>query len=531
MKIIAQAEVSSNMFIMQNEGMQYSMDFLFVLFLHLIQYAMDVANSSKEVNINLDGATSQDAKPDYQRALDLLKNNPSLNDTFNQAITFVALLSQFVTDKADLEQDGAKENPTNPQHKTLDLAFNVENMKNLSLENQSFENLSFENLSFEKAPFRNQDNAQFKRLEFTREIVQELSSFISKAWKEYKAILKSIEKESRINPESIKEEFYTKINAEWKSLTVQSKDYLKESLANFIVNQKTMINRMNTKDNEKVYLNSENLSENNEDSSPNFVAKKIIEIERSFQVNNNSQANNEKREGNPLAQLRKEVEGDGREEKTQIELTTLFEKQNERQEISRIFQNITEKGKQNLNTKLNTKENTFLLTAQAENGQINSDTNINIADKVHPSSQATHRIALRELPDFVRNIVFEVLPQGKQKAKLELFPPELGQIEIEVRVEDGEVSVVGKLENSQAYQEILKEVPVIKNQLEELGLKVKDLTFALTTGDANIYNKGERQQKENKEGMFGKPSGRFFTQGPSKEENLINFRGRYYYIA
>ena len=78
MKIFAQAEVSSTMFIMQNEGVQYSMDFLFVLFLHLIQYAMDVTNPSKEVNINLDDARSQDAKPDYHRALDLLKTTHRL---------------------------------------------------------------------------------------------------------------------------------------------------------------------------------------------------------------------------------------------------------------------------------------------------------------------------------------------------------------------------------------------------------------------------------------------------------------------
>ena len=105
MKITAQTEVSPSNFMMQNENGQASMDFLFVLFLQLIQSAMDILNPSEEPNSDLGAINSQDAKPNYQRALNFIEDNPSLKETFNQAISFVFLLSQFVYDKEVKWQD------------------------------------------------------------------------------------------------------------------------------------------------------------------------------------------------------------------------------------------------------------------------------------------------------------------------------------------------------------------------------------------------------------------------------------------
>ncbi|MCC6026616.1 MAG: hypothetical protein LM575_06575, partial [Caldimicrobium sp.] len=99
MKITAQTEVSPSTFMMQNENGQASMDFLFVLFLQLIQSALDILNPSEEPNSDLGAINSQDAKSNYQRALNFMEDNPSLRETFNQAISFVFLLSQFVSYK------------------------------------------------------------------------------------------------------------------------------------------------------------------------------------------------------------------------------------------------------------------------------------------------------------------------------------------------------------------------------------------------------------------------------------------------
>jgi hypothetical protein len=48
---------------------------------------------------------NQTIKKNYQKALNFMENNPSLRETFNQAISFVFLLSQFVYDKEVKWQD------------------------------------------------------------------------------------------------------------------------------------------------------------------------------------------------------------------------------------------------------------------------------------------------------------------------------------------------------------------------------------------------------------------------------------------
>jgi hypothetical protein len=53
MKITAQTEVSPSNFMMPNENGQASMDFLFVLFLQLIQSALDILNPSEVANSDL----------------------------------------------------------------------------------------------------------------------------------------------------------------------------------------------------------------------------------------------------------------------------------------------------------------------------------------------------------------------------------------------------------------------------------------------------------------------------------------------
>jgi hypothetical protein len=220
--------------------------------------------------------------------------------------------------------------------------------------------------------------------------------------------------------------------------------------------------------------------------------------------------------------------GDNSLQEVKTILTNLLEREEEPKEIRSFLKELVEKSEP-LESKASGRDNLFVLPTQTEEAP--STLAMHSADKTQARSLLAHKITLRELPDFVRNLVFEVHPQGEQKARLELFPPELGRLDIEVRVENGEVSVVGKLENPQAYQDILKEAPVIKTHLEELGLKVKELVFTLTSGDANLPYHGDRQPKENKDGLSVKNNSKLLTQRIPKEETLVNAKGRYYYIV
>lgn len=544
MKITAQTEVSPSNFMMQNENGQASMDFLFVLFLQLIQSALDILNPSEEPNSDLGAINSQDAKSNYQRALNFMEDNPSLKETFNQAISFVFLLSQFVSYKE-----------VNSQDVPLSIKFN--NTANKELIKLNLINIGSKDQKFSldsKALFLpNQASSltndkglePVKPILLSNNTLQSLSAFISKAWKEYKALLKEKGEGININMQSLKKEFFVKLNTDWESLPEEAKAYLKEVLANSIFNQNKMGNNVYT--NLKNYLNSNEINEkqdlspekktgvnkilevhtNNSNEMQGLSAEKKIGVAEVLEVNTTKKDEILGKNTHDIPQWNKKL-GDNSLQEVKTILTSVLEREEEHKEVKSFLKELVEKSEP-FQSKSSERDNLFVLPTQTEEGP--STLGMHSADKTQARSLLPHKLTLRELPDFVRNLVLEVHPQGEQKARLELFPPELGRLDIEVRVENGEVSVVGKLENPQAYQDILKEAPVIKTHLEELGLKVKELVFTLTSGDANLPYHGDRQPKENKDGLSVKNNSRLLTQGLPKEESLVNAKGRYYYIV
>jgi hypothetical protein len=220
--------------------------------------------------------------------------------------------------------------------------------------------------------------------------------------------------------------------------------------------------------------------------------------------------------------------GDNSLQEVKTILTNVLEREEKHKEVKSLLKELVEKSEP-FQSKSSERDNLFVPPTQTEGGP--SNLGMHSGDQTQARSFLPHKLTLQELPDFVRKLVFEVHPQGEQKVRLELFPPELGRLDIEVRVENGEVSVIGKLENPQAYQDILKEAPVIKTHLEELGLKVRELVFTLTSGDANLPYHGDRQPKENKDGLSVKNNGKLLAQRIPKEETLVNAKGRYYYIV
>ena len=520
MKITAQTEVSPSTFMMPNENGQASMDFLFVLFLQLIQSALDVLNPYEEPNSDSGAINSQDAKPNYQRALNFIEDNPSLKETFNQAISFVFLLSQFVYDKEVKWQDVS-----------LSLKFNntaykeliTLNLINIESKDQKFSLDSKALFLPNQASSLTNDKGlePVKPILLSNNTLQSLSAFISKAWKEYKALLKEKGEEININMQSLKNEFFVKLNTDWEGLPEEAKAYLKEVLANSIFNQ--------NKVGHNVYPNLKNsLNSNGINEMQGLYAEKKIGVAEVLELNTNKKK--DEILGNRQHDIPKwnQKLGDNSLQEVKTILTNLLKKEEEHKEIRSFLKELVEKSEP-FESKSLERDNLFVLPTQTEEGL--STLAMHSADKTQARSLLAHKLSLRELPDFVRNLVFEVHPQGEQKARLELFPPELGHLDIEVRVENGEVSVVGKLENPQAYQDILKEAPVIKTHLEELGLKVKELVFTLTSGDANLPYHGDRQPKENKDGLSVKNNSKLMTQRIPKEETLVNAKGRYYYIV
>jgi len=516
MKITTQTEVSPSTFMMPNENGQASIDFLFVLFLQLIQSALDVLNPSEEPNSDLGAMNSQDAKPNYQRALNFMEDNPSLKETFNQAISFVLLLSQFVYDKEVKGQD-------------VSLSININNTANKELK---LINIASKDLKFSLDPkalfLPNQASSltddkglePIKPIPLSNNTLQSLSAFISKAWKEYKALLKEKGEEININMQSINKEFFVKLNTDWGSLPEEAKAYLKEVLANSIFNQNKM--------GHNVYPNLKNsLNSNGINEMQDLSAEKKTGVAEVLELNTNKKDEILGNRQHDIPQWNKKL-GDNSLQEVKNILTNVLEREEDPKEVKSFLKELVEKSEP-FGSKGSERDNLFVLPTQTEEAP--STLAMHSAEKAQAQSLLPHKLSLRELPDFVRNLVFEVYPQGEQKARLELFPPELGRLGIEVRVENGEVSVVGKLENPQAYQDILKEAPVIKTHLEELGLKVKEIVFTLTSGDANLPYHGDRHPKENKDELSVKNNSKLLAQRLPKEETLVNAKGRYYYIV
>jgi len=517
MKITAQTEVNPNTFMMQSENGQPSMDFFFILFLQLIQTTMDILNPSEEPHSNIDGMSSQDARFNSKRALNFIEENPSLKETFNQAITFIALISQFVSNKE-----------VNYQDASLSIKFdninNVEIMK-LNLVNPSSKDQKF-SLNSEDLFLNNQASSitnekSVKPLLLSSNILQNLSTFISKSWKEFKALLKETKEQINVNSQYIKNEFFLRVDAYWEDLPEQEKAYLKDALSNLFFNQ--------NKRNANAFPNQKNpLNSNGVDKTLDMSAQKKTNGVEVLEVNNNKRnetpGNNMHNNIHGMLKEGKNL-GDAGHHEVKTILTNVLEGEKEPKEIRSFLKELIEK----FNSKGSERGNFFVPPTRTEESPFNIAMHSSPNAQAHSSSAP--KVILRELPDFVRNLVFEVQPQGEQKARIELFPPELGHVDIEVRVEKGEVSVIGKVENPQAYQDILREAPVIKTHLEELGLKVKELVFTLTSGDANLPYHGDGQSKENRDRLSVKNDGRLLTKGLPKEETLINSKGRYYYIV
>jgi len=558
MKITAQAEVSQSTITMQDMKNQASMDFLFVLFLQLIQSALDIFNPSEVPNSDLDAINSQNAKPNYQnyqRVLNFIEYNPSLKETFNQAISFVFLLSQFVYDKEVKWQDVS-----------LSLKFNNTankeliklNLINIGSKNQKFSLDAKATFLLNQASSLTDDRGlePVKPILLSNNTLQSLSAFISKAWKEYKALLKEKGEEININTQSIKNEFFVKLNTDWEGLPEEAKAYLKEVLANPIFNQNKM--SRNVYHNLKNSLNSNGINEmqslyperkigvneilkvntSNINEMQELYAEKKIGVTEVLELNTNTKVlelntNNKKDEilesrQHDISEWNKKL-GDNSLQEAKAILKNVLEREEEHKDIKSFLKEFLVEKSKPFESKSLERDNLFILLTQTEEAP--STLAMHNADKPQARSLLTHKLTIQELPDFVRNLVFEVHPQGEQRARLELFPPELGRLDIEVRVENGEVSVVGKLENPQAYQDILKEAPVIKTHLEELGLKVKELVFTLTSGDANLLYHRDRQPRENRDGLSVKNNSKLLTQRLPKEETLVNAKGRYYYIV
>lgn len=120
------------------------------------------------------------------------------------------------------------------------------------------------------------------------------------------------------------------------------------------------------------------------------------------------------------------------------------------------------------------------------------------SDKVLPL-----RVAAEDIHHFVKELTIEIVPTGERRATVQLEPPELGKMELEVKVQNGEVEVHARVEKPETLSHLQQDLSQIKTQLEDLGLRLKDLQISLgLSPEGKNFSHGEEKGSQQKNTKF-----------------------------
>lgn len=137
-----------------------------------------------------------------------------------------------------------------------------------------------------------------------------------------------------------------------------------------------------------------------------------------------------------------------------------------------------------------------------------------------------HRVPVGEFLNFVKEFSAELLPSGERRANIQLEPPELGRLELEIKVVDHEVEMKVRVEKPETYAQFQQDLAQLKNNFEELGLRLKDIQLSLGFSDGRSLAKG-RKEEELKESDSGRSRILDGVEGNTEEIPFNRLRGFY----
>ncbi len=131
----------------------------------------------------------------------------------------------------------------------------------------------------------------------------------------------------------------------------------------------------------------------------------------------------------------------------------------------------------------------------------------------------------------IKNITLETLPEGEKKASIKLEPPDLGSLDLEIKIKDKDVRIVIRADKVEVLNELRNNIHHIKNSLQELGLNLKDFQFYLGNSMDNGYFKNFEKREEK---YFNKPLKEVeevIEAELEPKQVFINRNGKIYYIV
>ncbi|MFN3505785.1 MAG: flagellar hook-length control protein FliK, partial [Caldimicrobium sp.] len=142
-------------------------------------------------------------------------------------------------------------------------------------------------------------------------------------------------------------------------------------------------------------------------------------------------------------------------------------------------------------------------------------------------SQNKELVKIENLTQFIKNFTIELKPSGERSALLELEPPELGKMEVTVKLKESEVEIVAKVEKAETLAHLKQEFLQIKTELENLGLKLKDFQLSLgLSGDERSFGERNGERREERKEKVNRAA----TEGLGETPTLL-YRGRLYKIV
>ena len=139
----------------------------------------------------------------------------------------------------------------------------------------------------------------------------------------------------------------------------------------------------------------------------------------------------------------------------------------------------------------------------------------NLGDPVSPE----------RMEQIIKDLVYELRPSGEKKARIKLEPPELGEMEIDLKVHDKKVEILLKVERPEAARELHLHLSHLKHSLEQMGLNLSEfqVTFFGSEGGGSAYSfRDAEDQKRNPTGIEREDFSEESTVNEGRREGLLN---------
>lgn len=133
-------------------------------------------------------------------------------------------------------------------------------------------------------------------------------------------------------------------------------------------------------------------------------------------------------------------------------------------------------------------------------------------------------VSLERIEQMVKDLIYELRPSGEKKASLKLEPPELGEIEIDLKVQEQKIEILFKVERPEVARELYLHLSPLKHSLEQRGLNLSEFQvtfFGSEGGSAYSFWKDEEQQRNPAE-RAKRDSSEELTLNAGRKEGLLN---------